>query len=128
MDIDIDIDIEIDIDIDKSFGYNVKFAYVRVSVCVCVCVCVCLPFLPRRLAALPRWRHEFEADSVSFAIALAKLPEAALEALHRAGISDCRFGAHLVAGEPDPEDVILDTVISLCGPLEYDFEEGACSC
>ena len=77
------------------------------------------------MAALPRRRHELEAGSISFASALAKPPGAALEALHKAGIGDCRFWAHISEGEPDPGVVILDTVIGLCGPLELEFEDGS---
>ena len=76
------------------------------------------------MAALPPGRHEFEADSIGFARALSKLPEKALEALRAAGIGDCRFWAHIVEGEEKPEEVIIDTVVGLCGPLSLEFEDG----
>ena len=84
--------------------------------------CVCE--LPGSMASLPRGRHGFEGESVGFSSAMGKLPMEARDALVRAGIADCRFWAHLAEGEDDPGEVVLDTVLGLCGPLGLEFAEG----
>ena len=77
------------------------------------------------MASLPQARHGVEAASLAFAAAISKLPGAAVGALQKAGIDDCRFGARIVEGEEDAEGIILDTVLGLCGPLDFEFDDGS---
>ena len=76
------------------------------------------------MAALLQGRHDFERESKGFSEARGRLPIEASDALRRAGLADCRFWAHLVEDEDDLEEVILDTILGLCSPLELEFEDG----
>ena len=76
------------------------------------------------MASLPQARHGVEAASLASTSAMSELPEVAVGALQKAGIGDCRFWARIVEGEDDAEGVLLDTVLGLCGPLDFEFDDG----
>ena len=59
------------------------------------------------MAALPQGRLDFERESKGFYEALGRLPIEASDALRRANITDCRFWAHILDDEDEPEEVIL---------------------
>ena len=80
---------------------------------------------PDKMASLPQARHGVEAASLTFAAPISELPGAAVGALRKAGIDDCRFCAMIVEGEEDAKEVILDTVLGLCGPLDFEFDDGS---